>query len=178
MVWSLINPWWLALVFGVLLLITLRLSYAHVARKGVLLIGSIAVLIFSAYLVWLSFGYTPAYVLAWMMGIALALLINDFVFRIPRGVFYVANKKRFIFPGSLAPFIGALGLALLYYLIKTGQLWPMPWSNWSYLNYVGALLYGFLGGFFISIFMEILRAQKERPIGQTQLSKVYWTVAK
>ena len=178
MVWNLINPWWLALVFVALLLITLRLSRAHVASKGILLIGAIAVLVFSGYLVWLTFGYTPAHLLSWMMGVALALLINDFMFRMPRGVFYVANKKRFIFPGSLGLFCCALGLAASYYFLKAGQLWSLPWSIWPYLNYLGALLYGLFGGLFISHFMEILRAQKERPIGQNPLSKVYWTVAK
>lgn len=53
----------------------------------------------------------------------------------------------------------------------------MPWSNWSYLNYVGALLYGFWVAFYLNLYGNTPRS-KERPIGQTQLSKVYWTVAK
>ncbi|WP_020559431.1 hypothetical protein [Thiofilum flexile] len=177
MVWNLVNPWWLTLVFAVLLLITLRLSRAHVTSKGLLLVTALAVLLFSAYLVWQTFGYVPTHFVAWVLGMILAFLVNELILRSPRGVFYVTNKKRFIFPGSLGPFFCALGLTVWYYLLKVGQLESLPWSNWPYLNYIGSFGYGFWGGYFIAFFVETLRAQKERPIGQSQLSRVYWTVA-
>lgn len=182
MFWNIIDPWWVALGLGLLLILTLRLIRAHVAGKFLLLIGALIALAISAYLGWLNFGYSPALLLAWLMGVALALLINDFIFAAPRGVFYVANKSRFIFPGSVWPFMLALGLVVLYYGIKWGQNEVMPWSSWAYLNYIAAALYGFLGGMFVALFLETLRAQKERPIGQrvygSTEDKVYWTVAK
>jgi hypothetical protein len=180
MIWSMLNPWWVAILLGALLIITLRLVRAHVAGKAVLLAGALLSLVLAGYLAWLNFGFSTALVLAWLIGVALALLLNDFIFALPRGVFYVSSKDRFIFPGSVCSFILALGLAALYYSVKVGQLWTMPWSNWPYLSYVVTVLYGFLGGMFVSLFLEALRARTERSIGHSfnNNNKVYWTVAK
>jgi len=178
MVWDVVNPWWLALVLGIVVVITARLVKAHVLSMPILLISVVLILALSAYLLWRSFGYEHTYLLVWLVGVAVAVAWNYFVLHSPRGVFYVHNKKRFIFPGSWLPFVSLLLLAVLYYSTRTLQVMNHTWLTENYVVWAICCLYGVLGGLLVGYFMESLRAQKERPIGSKYYPPVTWTVAK
>lgn len=111
------TPKWVFFVLFILLYFGYVQSKPREVTKKRLVIIPVAMTGLSLYSVWSAFGATTLGFSAWIVGIAVAQLINS-VLRQPTGVDYVRLKGHFVIPGSYVPLTLMMAIFFTKYFIS------------------------------------------------------------
>jgi uncharacterized protein DUF6622 len=148
------------LVWGILALI-LYLGYVQsrphtLARRRIAILPAIFIGV-SAVAVLATFGATAPAVIGWVVGLALALLLNRRL-RLPRVVHYDAAAARFSLPGSIGPLALMMAIFTTRYVVTVALTIAPALTGSPLFALTVCLVYGGLSGAFLARALRILGA--------------------
>ena len=132
----------------------------HIVSRARLAIAPIGLGAFSLWGTTMAFGAQPAFVAAWLAGIALAIAANRWL-RWPRDVMPTADG-RFALRASPWPLIAMLSVFSLRYAVAVTLVFHRDWAAHAGFSLPLALVYGVLSGLFAARALRILRSAPVR----------------
>jgi len=149
------TPFW---VWGILCLITvlgLKQVASHVVTTRRLAIAPVALGAFSLWGATTAFGLHTEVFVAWVMGVALAVALNQWV-AWPRQAQY-AGAGRYSVQGSIWPLIAMWAVFSVRYVTTVTLVMHREWAHGTLFSLVMPLVYGSLSGLFLARSLRILR---------------------
>ena len=155
------TPIWVFVLFFVLLTLGYLASRPRTLSRGRVAILPVAMMLLSAYGVVSAFGYRAMGILAWVAGMALAVLLNR-ILRLPRGANYFATTRSFALPGSWIPLALMLVIFFTKYAVAVLRLiHPALLDHVSFVAGI-SLAYGVLSGIFFASALTLWRLMHPR----------------
>src|SRR5687767_2557120 len=150
------TPVWVWVVLGVITALGLRQAADHVVTRRRLAVAPIALGAFSLSGAVTAFGLRAEVLVAWALGMALAVAINQWL-AWPRTARLEADG-RYAVKGSLWPLIGMWAVFAVRYATSVTLVLHRDWSHGTLFSQVMPLVYGALSGFFLARALRILRS--------------------
>jgi hypothetical protein len=143
------TPKWVFVVFFVLLYLGYVQSKRREVRGSRLVVIPIAMIGLSIFSIGSAFGLNMLGFICWLMGVALAQIINAVV-RQPKGVIYLSENGRFMVPGSLIPLGLMMAIFFTKYFISASLATRFLSPNMPAFVSLSSLILGFLSGTFVA----------------------------
>jgi hypothetical protein len=154
------TPAWVWAVFIALLAFgLLQARDRRVPRILVFVLPGIMVPL-SLYAVEAAFGLAPAPLIAWGIGIASAVAINQMVFQSPTGVRYISPENKFELRGSWLPLVLMMTIFCARFVLGVTRVMnPALIGNSTFIVTVSAIL-GLCSGMFLARSIRMLAVQR------------------
>jgi hypothetical protein len=165
------TPKWVFVVFFVLLGYGYFLAKTRSMNSARVAMLPSIMIVLSVGGVLSSFGAHPVPLIAWVIGFAAAIGLNQAI-RAPRGVTYDPATSRFIVPGSWTPLALMMAIYFAKYTVgATTALHPEVVASAGF-EAVLSTLFGLLSGTFFARFLCIRAARENNPaIGKSEATQ-------
>lgn len=154
------TPPWVFVLFFVLLAFGYFQSKDRVVSRSRVTLLPAAMLLLSFYGVFSAFGLTPAPLVFWGAGVAIAVW-SGLKFANGDGVSFSAESRSFTLPGSWLPLSLMMAIFITKYAVGVVLARKLPIAG--ALTFVGvvSLVYGLLSGFFLARAVAILQTARK-----------------
>lgn len=151
------TPSWVFVLLFVLVALGYVQSRDRTVRRGNLAIIPVAMIALSLYGVISAFGGAVLGLIAWVLGVGLAVLLGRNLTG-PRGVLFSAESRSFFVPGSWVPLALMMAIFFSKYAVNVVQARHFPIATG--LVFIGAtsVWYGILSGAFLARALVIWRS--------------------
>ena len=155
------TPSWVFFLFAALVALGFWQSRPRVSPRRTVAVFPLAMVVWSFTGVLSAFGASAKGIAGWMLGLGLAVLLNQWIAS-ARDVRYAPQTRSFHIPGSWLP----LALMMAIFCVKfavgvTAAREPVLVGSASFIALVSTL-YGFLSGLFFARLLQVLRAASPR----------------
>lgn len=156
-------PVWVPFLLAALVAAGIRLSRSREQASGVALGLALGMGALSLFGVVSGFGAALAPVAMWLLGMAAALTLGARVV-VPRGLAFVAERRRVFVPGSWWPLALMLGIFAIKFVLGAAAGMGAPVSGHSAVAAVAGFALGLFSGGFAARSAAVLRVARRGPV--------------